>query len=340
MAATVQPGRSCGTGGLVRDTGHHTATHWVPHSRPSVPHFRPNAPDSLGHILLSIRNAEGQRTQEMRTLERDIVKMVLQEPQATGIVPFLKGWGSLILATVALVQPWVLALVKRLFRPGDVDIYPSTRIEVGYSALGPTIGLTGTLHVVHKDLFVESIQLAVTKLKDGSHHDFDWIVFRAGKFSSTGASEVTAELVSGFLLTRAQPYRYNVLFQDATTQQEMRRHIDDIRGEWTKTLLPAGATPAEAVFKGFMGKGGSVTDGYVAIDRLLYWEAGRYKLEIIVNTTRPDQSFVDAWVFDLTADDVKSLRLNPVIIVREACGLDVTYNFVYPAYQEPEPEPE
>jgi hypothetical protein len=265
---------------------------------------------------------------------------MIQEPPATGLVPFLKGWGSLIVAAVALVQPWVYALWKRLFRPGDIDIYPSTRIEIGYSGLGPTIGLTGTLRAVHKDQFVESLQLVVTKLKDSSRHDFDWVVLRAGKLLSTGTSEVSMELVSGFMLMTNQPYRYNILFQDGQTQTELGKYMDDVRVEWAKVQKPAGSV-LEDVFRAFGNQSTTLTDNYTAIDRQMYWEPGSYRLEIIVNTTRPEQSISEEWVFELTSADVKGLRLNPLIILREVCGLTVTYNFAYPAYQETlEPEPE
>jgi hypothetical protein len=259
------------------------------------------------------------------------------------LVPFLKGWGSLIVATIALIQPWALALFRRLFRRGTIDIYPSLRMEIGYAGLGPTVGLTGTLRAVHKDHFVESIQLSVTKQKDDSHHEFDWILFRAGKFAIGvgGGSEVTAELISSFMLTTAQPYRYNVLFQDAATQGEMRRHIEHIQAEWTKARTAAGPeTAADAVFDALV-KQGTFTESYTALDRLMYWEAGKYTLVILVNTARPEQAIIDEWQFELTEDDIKTLRLNPFLVVRETCGLAVTYNFAYPDYEDvPEEETE
>lgn len=275
----------------------------------------------------------------------------LQGSPPSDLVPFLKGWGSLTIATIALIRPWVGALWRRLFRRGDIDMHPTTRVEVGYSTLGPTIGLTGTLRAVHRDQFVESMHLVVTKLKDGSHHQFDWFVSRAGKYSSVGKSEITAELVSGFMLATAQPHSYNVLFQDAGTQEEIRKHLEPAQSEWMRLRLASeAAQPAafiigsmmtvqqqqrqlDELFKQFMMLP-VVTQAYSEIDRLIYWEPGTYGLELIVNTTRPDVSISDAWEFTLGADDVKSLRLNAVVILREVCDQSVTYNFAYPAYEE------
>src|SRR5438552_10322360 len=105
----------------------------------------------------------------------------------SGLPGFLKGWGSLIVAVVALIQPWVIALWRRFFRPGTIDIHETGTIEVGYSGFGPTIGLRGTLRAVHRDQFVRDIQVAIAKVKDGSKHSFEWVVFRAEKLTSTGA---------------------------------------------------------------------------------------------------------------------------------------------------------
>ena len=94
----------------------------------------------------------------------------LDAQASDSLTAFLKGWGSLIVAAVALVQPWVIGLWKKFFRPGTIDIHETGTIEVGYSGFGPTIGLRGTLRAVHRDQFVRDIQLAVAKLKDDSKH--------------------------------------------------------------------------------------------------------------------------------------------------------------------------
>ena len=272
--------------------------------------------------------------------------MIVQAPSPSGIPGFLKGWGSLIIATVALIQPWVFAIWKKFFRSGAVDIYPSHRIEIGYSALGPTIGLTGTLRAVHRDQFVESMQVVLTKLKDQSRHTFDWVLFRAGKIYVTvqQREEMTAELVSGFMITTIQPHPYNILFQDAGTQSDMNSHMLAVHGEWQKALSAPGSPERlanlDALYSEFMIEAGIVTTSYTALDRLMYWEPGRYSLEVMVHTTRPELSFSEEWAFDLTPDDIKMLGVNPLVILRLACGRGGTLGFAYPAYQEPPPPQE
>lgn len=54
---------------------------------------------------------------------------------------FLKLWGALIVAFVALAQPWIITLWRHYFRRGQIDIYETGQIELGYAEFGPTIGL-------------------------------------------------------------------------------------------------------------------------------------------------------------------------------------------------------
>src|SRR5687767_14744653 len=104
----------------------------------------------------------------------------LDAPTGSGIVGFLKGWGSLVIATAALVQPWLLALWRR--RSGTIDVYETGgAVEVGYSGFGPTVGLRGTLRAAHRDQFIRDIRVTIVKKRDGSTHVFDWLVFKAEK---------------------------------------------------------------------------------------------------------------------------------------------------------------
>lgn len=145
------------------------------------------------------------------------------------MIDFLKGWGSLIIAGIALIQPWLIATWKRFFRQGEIDIHETGGIELGYNNFGPTIGLNGTLRAANRDQFVRSISLTITKMKDNSRHTFEWGLFRSAKLSSSGTQEMSFELPSGFMLTTAQPHRYSIQFYDAMAYAEVRQHLDKLR---------------------------------------------------------------------------------------------------------------
>ena len=261
------------------------------------------------------------------------------------MIGLLKEWGTLAIATIALVQPWLLGLWKTFVRKGMIDIHETGTIEVGYSGFGPTIALYGTLRAINRDQFVQNIELHVIKLKDSSRHKFEWGLFRSEKFTVGGKQETSLELPTGFMLTTAQPYRYNILFSDSLVQSEIRPLINELTNSWTKTLFDEGGRSATE--QGVNPIGGLVQSqqvlkalydkfskqdvhikAFTALDRLCYWEPGKYSLEMCVNTFRPSGSFVKQWSFELSREDSERLRLNAIIVILEICGRPFgQYNF-------------
>src|SRR5437660_1351433 len=80
-------------------------------------------------------------------------------PRGHSLVSDAKLW----LAIVALVQPWLIALWKKFLLRGRIRAYPSANIEIGFSTFGPTVALQGTLHASHRDIFVTSAGMVVTR---------------------------------------------------------------------------------------------------------------------------------------------------------------------------------
>ena len=56
----------------------------------------------------------------------------------------IETWTAIV-AVIALVQPWVVALYRRVLRSGRLEIYETGLPEIGYSLWGATIALYGTL---------------------------------------------------------------------------------------------------------------------------------------------------------------------------------------------------
>jgi len=75
------------------------------------------------------------------------------------MLEFLKQNWEGIVATVALLQIWVIKLYERYFRKPCLDIYPSQNPEIGYSDWGPTVGIFGTLRAPQEDVFVRQISI-------------------------------------------------------------------------------------------------------------------------------------------------------------------------------------
>src|SRR2546422_2957411 len=88
-----------------------------------------------------------------------------------------RAWATLAIAIVALILPGAIWAWSTYWRKGTVDVHETFTIEVGFSSYGPTIGMNGTLRAVHHDLFIRSIDLVVTKMKDSSRYAFEWLLF-------------------------------------------------------------------------------------------------------------------------------------------------------------------
>lgn len=267
------------------------------------------------------------------------------------LVNFLKSWGTLILALVALIQPWLVALYRRFFRQAQLDIYETGDVEIGFSHFGPTIGLHGTLRTVNRDSFVRSINLRLTRYKDRAEHQFSWGVFRSDKLSLASGQDTTFQLCSGFMLTLNSPFPYNIQFWDRDVQEEIRPHLQSLRSAWAQAFLNAGgsqlleagvdlaavSTELQAATRSLYSTFSTRTEhveAFSSLGRLCYWEPGRYRVRMNVDTARPDRTHSQTWDFDLSQADVEALRLNIIKILQECCGqVFGVYNFAYPKYQ-------
>lgn len=74
-------------------------------------------------------------------------------------------------------------------------------------------------------------------------------------------------------------------------------------------------------------------NAYNGLNRLCYWEPGKYRLQMIVQSYRPDRIHTRLWHFELTRTDAEALRLNTLKILQEACGQYFgVYHFAFPKY--------
>lgn len=162
-------------------------------------------------------------------------------------------------------------------------------------------------------------------------------------------------MVAGFMLRMVEPFRYNVLFQDSEVQEQMRPAAEEFIAEWKRfsaaamqpgipgasrasqsTDTPGQTVPVptiQTVRDQFMQTSAAV-DAYDRLNRPLYWQAGRYDLELRVTTTRPQRTFSKRWEFVLKEADFESVRLNVPRLLRSFTGSDETLNFVYARYLE------
>jgi hypothetical protein len=145
-----------------------------------------------------------------------------------------------VVAFAALVQPWLTAAWRRLFRSGRVDIYETESIEVGYSGLGATIALTGTLRARDRDAFIHSANLDIVDLKNMSKRSLQWGFFRTPKtvigIALDRSAEVALDRAFSFMVSTASPYRYNIACLNPAFFQEVHPVLQTFIQSWRQQI--------------------------------------------------------------------------------------------------------
>jgi len=264
-----------------------------------------------------------------------------------GLLDLLKDYAPLV-AYAALAQPWLVWVWKQYVRRGKVDIYETGTVSVGFTQWGATIGLNGTLRATERDLFIRTIKVEVIKERDRSHHSFEWGLFR----DPTMSSDAVLELPAGFMLSTANPYRYNIMFYEPQLKEEITPYINSVRDSWTQTVLDSGARELlqqgsnvqqqdvselqnrlNQQYTNFKSQALYLTP-FREMERKCYWEPGRYLLKMSVYTEKPDRVHNSEWHFSISEQDARRLRNNTSMILDNACSRgNFQYNFSESQYE-------
>ena len=245
-----------------------------------------------------------------------------------------------IVAFIALIQPWVLGLLRWVFRRGTVDIHETGNIEIGFSGYGHTIGLTGTLRALHKDMFILGVKLQLVR-PDGLVRVFEWKAFRNPKLTigTTGgqAAEISFDAPTSFMVTPLQPQKFNILFADEQSLISALPVAQMLQQEWLARIQKFGipklnpqllAQPevSNKLRHSFVQQANSETYRSLAelLTSLNYWRAGKYKLTMLVQTTRPNKTITKTWFFTLPQSELEKLESNVNSIVEDVCGMPLS----------------
>lgn len=251
------------------------------------------------------------------------------------MIGFLKHNWIAIVATLGLIQPWLTGIWKKLFFKGIPKLYPSGSIEVGFSELGPTVGLQGTIKAENKDVFITYMELRVTKLKNKEEHKFIWAAFRPLTISF-GRPLESFEIPASLIIKEKQPYKFSIVFSDVDTQNEILPFVENCRNELFKFQQEVTVDPTKTqeqrnieIF-GKYKKSAIVTKAYSDTRDKIYWEKGTYKLDIIIHTEK--RNFIYYYKFDMTDRDYELIKLNALTITENPLTLylkvgGVPYNF-------------
>lgn len=266
----------------------------------------------------------------------------------------LRGWITLGISVLALVQVWAIAGWQRYARRGTLQAHETGNLEAGYSTFGPTLALLGTLRAVNQEVFVEGMSVRVIRLRDKAERTLRWRAFRSSGINSPG-SAAQFDLPRSFLVQPTAPYNYNIVFADGEFEAEFRSRLNEVPERW-RTFLQAVVTKgniapenletlfrdanASQVFWTEFAKEPWLTDLYRAIDERFFWHAGEYELTLDTRVASPARAPATGWHFLISDQDSKALRTNAIGVLRAQSGYNVFLHFAYPQYAGLSPDRE
>lgn len=237
--------------------------------------------------------------------------------------------GTLIVALLALARPEIANALGKW--TNEIDLYPATRFEIGFSDFGPTVGINGSLRAVGNEQLIKSIKLQVIRNRDNATHSFEWTAFRKINLIQQDKSEVDA--ASAFVVRKNDSKNVNILFHDVETQAMFKDEVLDLRNVFFKhcqankiRLDLLDGDQWWGVNKQFEGENKEYSlRVYNTINNAFYWEGGKYEVEVTISTDRPSKTFRSFFNFHLSPEDSDSLKLNVICLMNAAC--------YQPAYQ-------
>lgn len=245
---------------------------------------------------------------------------------------FIIKYGVLILALIGISQYWIIAAFNKWVRKGFVKTYKSGTISIGYDSFsGANISLNGTFRVFNKDIFINRIFIKVTRLRDEAKHTHEWNAFKSTELFISENYPLKIELPSGFLISPKVPYRFNISFYDNELMKDIKLEFSKYFNKWMKyhdelnkirnESIALGLVTEHEIIEEQIRKIGEFrtcrvsTEVFGKLNSLFYWDAGKYSIELNVQTSKPDKTFIENYEFELTEEDSKNLKLNVITIL-------------------------
>jgi len=249
---------------------------------------------------------------------------------------------SLVFPLVMLSQFVINTLSKVIAKP-KLSLHPAGVIEVGFSQLGPTLTLFGTLQTRRKDAFVTAITTVVRHVESGKTRSLEWRAFKPYTFGlQPTEGNLQVEPVSAFLLKVAAPFKYNTIFVDdefVTAHIGLAEEVVDAWDTFEETMVSQKqgsegignlATPGLAHYEAFYEQ--------PEIQKIvqqwrddLSWQVGTYEMDVQV--AYPPETFqAPVYSFTLNEEDIEILQSNVKSIIFHLAGKAVRYKRVQKQY--------
>lgn len=100
-----------------------------------------------------------------------------------------------IIAIIALIQPWIIPLLKKIFLRGKAIFTPAANLQLSNDYRGAYVRLSGVIEAKHQSIIVRNIRVKFTRGSDGAELCFDWSSLVSPVFQTVGGQPVmTSEI--------------------------------------------------------------------------------------------------------------------------------------------------
>lgn len=254
---------------------------------------------------------------------------------------------TITIAIIALAQPWLIGLYGRFFKQSQLDFYPTGRLEIGFSTYGPTVCIYGTLRCEHADAFIVNMQLQVQNQDNKATSLMQWLAFRKHTFNIQASStDSQIELPSSFKMIVGTTRTFGVVYHDTNIRDRLADQLDPRQEDWTSYVSRNSTEAAKLISEDTTVNHDSLIldileewylteEGTQAAIRNTeiecYWREGIYSATLNVLLGTHKVKTVSLFTFELSRDDIESLRSNSAVLVRNLYSrIAEDFQFAYP----------
>lgn len=214
-----------------------------------------------------------------------------------------------ILAVVALIQPWIITMWKKFFKPLKVTFIPSAKIKLYYNRSGAYIYLGGVIEAKNRPAVIKDISVKVIRQSDKAELAMDWSSFMVPVFQSVGGNSVTtSEIARPFMIGANGLNPIFVEFANADIQV-----IDHLSKIHEKLKLESRRIfNTNTPFDQAKNQLQTMPEYQAFREELLenfYWKISDYKIELTINhDDNKTETYV--YLFSLDQDEVSDFKKN------------------------------
>jgi hypothetical protein len=197
-----------------------------------------------------------------------------------------------LVALAALIRPDIARFLKN--KTKSLILVTTDRIEIGFSGLGPNIGLVGAVVATGSRRVLVRMRAEITRERDSAKFQFDWLIFRPMSLSTSPEYfSQNAKNVHPIVIEEHKPESFNVFLNDRKAQNTLNEQALILQSEWSKYIEfmreqkqeGAGApTPFTPEIFDLYEKWSKTSEApmnmWKKIGDEFYWREGRYKIDI------------------------------------------------------------